>query len=99
MKAILALSLVLAACSANVETPSPSASDTVTRPVSCELIDRSDAETVVKFSDPDIAAPGGTACVSLGGGVFDCKPTWCTAVLYAAPSTGNACPDCPGGGE
>lgn len=87
-KTLILLLLVLTGCAANVSNdadPTPDAAP----PVTCELVASSDTETVVRFSDPDIAAPGGVACVALGGGVFDCKPSWCAVVWY--PGT---CPQC-----
>ena len=82
---VFAVLLVLFGCDAAAPE-----TDKTGGPISCELVDRSEAELVLKFSDPEIAAPGGTECVSLGGGVFDCKPNFCVVVAYA----GN-CPECP----
>lgn len=79
--------LVLSACGG-----SPGATSEAV--ITCTLVASGAQDMVVRFSDKDIQAPGGTACVSLGGGEFDCKPDWCTAGEF--PGT---CPDCPGGGE
>jgi len=93
MKTLVVLILIVATftgCAANVATDS---SDPAA-PLSCELIASSETEQVFKFSDPDIAAPVGTDCVSLGGGVFDCKPDACLVLPYV-----GTCPHCGGGGE
>jgi len=88
---ILALFTITTGCTANVAS---SADEGTAAPLSCELLAASDTEQVFAFSDPDTAAPVGTECVSLGGGVFTCKPTACLVVAYA-----GSCPHCAGGGE
>ncbi len=88
MALLVLVLLSLTGCGAPVESAEPGA------PLSCELLASSDAEQVWAFSDPDTAAPVGTECLSLGGGVFTCKPTACLALPYA-----GSCPHCFGGGE
>ena len=93
MKSITALFpllvILLAACGAATETPDSNAA-----PPSCELLAAGEWEQVWAFSDHDTAAPVGTACLSLGGGMFTCKPTACLDLAYT-----GTCPHCGGGGE
>jgi len=66
-------------------------------PASCELLDSTATEQVFRFSDANtssVDAGLGTECVSLGGGVFDCKPDACLVLPYT-----GTCPHCGGGGE
>jgi hypothetical protein len=88
--ALLVLALLpLTGCAASVEADAPSSG-----PPSCDLLAAGEWEQVWAFSDHDTAAPVGTACLSLGGGMFTCKPEACLEVGIA-----GTCPHCPGGGE
>lgn len=87
--AILILGLV--GCSANVEPTEPQSEVPAEQPEAepaCTVIGRGEQDLVLKFSDHDIAAPGGLKCVSLGGGVFRCDPDTCGFF-------GGNCPECP----
>jgi hypothetical protein len=89
LQAVILVQLALAGCAPNVSTDT----DKSGAPESCTLVAESATERVLRFSDPEIAAPGGTECKSLGGGVFDCPASFCVVVWY--PGT---CPQCPSGG-
>lgn len=87
---VLTSAILLAACGGTAEP-----SDSISAPLSCELLDSSPTEQIFKFADPDTSSPSaglGTECASLGGGVFTCKPDACLALPFA-----GTCPHCAGG--
>lgn len=87
----LACALLLCAFSWSLSGCEPAQEAPTAAPVTCEIVGRGELDLVLRFSDPDIRAPGGLDCVSLGGGEFDCKPDFCLLVTY--PGT---CPACVG---
>jgi hypothetical protein len=93
MKKLLMLLLLIPACGGSPDqSPNPAAPA-----MSCELLDATSTEQVFRFSDVNtssVDAGLGTECVSLGGGVFDCKPEACLVLPYT-----GTCPHCGGGGE
>lgn len=91
---LLLLAVLPAACQ-----PAQSSEDCekeAAKPVvnSCEFHFVANTSRAVFQYTPDVPAPTGATCTSLGGGVYDCPDTFCNVVSYA----GN-CPECPGGGE
>lgn len=92
---ISCLALSLGACVAPVDGASCDARvDEAPAALSCDMLAESSTERVISFADPDTRSPGGTSCVSLGGGVFTCPADFCLFEQYT-----GTCPHCPGGGE